>query len=198
MTDQQKEPGGASNQPASGKTKAFLKEYRYAILGCGALILILCIPCLPMMAYWISEYFNSELPRDGKIEKVFRDHRQDLETLMAMAKQDHFMATIGWDATNPRIEDAGTSFSLQRWNEYRRLFRKLGIKDGISPEGNAHIVFGSRGLLNDGIEKGIVCFAINPKIVRADLDHLPPDMPAGTTFYKHLEGEWYIYVMNYH
>lgn len=149
-----------------------------------------------MLCLWVQVYFDFELPADSKIEKAFREHRSDLEQLVAMAEQDHFMARISNDFTNPSIDDVGTSFSLERWNKYRRLFKKVGAKDGIINRGRVHILFGELGFLSSSIEKGIGRFDyVRKEVGRDSLDKLPETIPHGTYFFKHLDRDWFMYVL---
>lgn len=74
-------------------------------------------------------------PSDDDLEQRFFMHRDDMNQLLLMAEHDAAMTRISpdfnythtWSQSKPGI-------SCQRWNEYRSLFRKAGIKHGFSQD----------------------------------------------------------------
>src|SRR5438132_1459524 len=72
---------------------------------------------------------------DARLKGTFDKNRDEFSTLLHMANEDRHVARIDFhstavdgDSSWPRKE---IGFSDQRWDEYRSLFRKLGITSGI-------------------------------------------------------------------
>ena len=76
------------------------------------------------------------MPSDFELRDRFFQKQSDFVRLVQMSNQDQHVTVIDSHATYldsdvswPR-KDIG--FSEERWNEYRRMFRKLGVDGGLS------------------------------------------------------------------
>jgi hypothetical protein len=71
---------------------------------------------------------------DAQLRGVFYQHRNDFNQLLSMSKEDPLMTRVAFDFTMMDT-DAGpkknVGLSDSRWQEYRSLFRKLGLTDGF-------------------------------------------------------------------
>src|ERR1044071_5900204 len=76
----------------------------------------------------------SRIPSDAKLKKIFYANRDDFSRLVRMSEQDVRVVRINFDFTN-MDSDSGLKknmgLSPERWQEYRVLFRKLGLTDGL-------------------------------------------------------------------
>src|SRR6185437_8561651 len=109
------------------------------------------------------EWFWSA-PSDDSLMKQFNKHRGDLETLVSMAETDSSMNRIADDfiwrkdtVAWPRPESQW-GITAYRWNDYRKLFRKVGLSDGFSEDDQGDIYFISytAGSVVSGMSKGFV------------------------------------------
>lgn len=76
------------------------------------------------------------LSSDAKLTKVFDGNRNDFDKLLNMSRQDYRIVRIRFDTTALYNDDSwprkDVGLSEQRWDEYRQLFRKLGIEEGLA------------------------------------------------------------------
>jgi hypothetical protein len=145
-------------------------------------------------------------PSDEALRSRFLTHRADFERLVAMANEDNRLTRISpdftWlddDVAWPR-KDAG--ISGERWNDYRKIFQRVGASEGIVKGANpTRIIFPimSRGLVPAGAEKGLVYSQASLNPVLQSLDKRPPDKlfdgpdRSHVLVYKPIDKNWYIY-----
>jgi hypothetical protein len=77
---------------------------------------------------------NPSLIPDAKLRDNFSAHQADFNKLVLMSKQDRPLIRIRDDLTLKRTgsgveKDVG--LTVGRWQEYRVLFKKLGLKEGL-------------------------------------------------------------------
>lgn len=104
------------------------------------------------------------------LQRRFPKQRKDLETILAMSNQDSQLLRIdpGWLATSSAQYmkyDKASGITEERWNEYRRLFSRNDITQGIQRVPNsddAFILVESEGLLNRGISNGYLYCGARP------------------------------------
>jgi hypothetical protein len=76
-------------------------------------------------------------PTDAELNQRLADHRKEFEQLVVMAEADKEVIRIAPDFTCTTTStawprpDSELGFTPQRWDEYRHLFRALGIEAGI-------------------------------------------------------------------
>jgi hypothetical protein len=147
-------------------------------------------------------------PSDEVLTKQFNKHRGELETLVSMTRQDSIVSLIAYDFIErrdtvswprPRSEWGITE---NRWNEYRNLFRKIGLgRELIKDEqGDIYFVFHSDGSVVTGSSKGLVYC---PTTVATASRYLPcteqrdsgksEDEKGNGSEYRRLADRWFIY-----
>lgn len=103
-------------------------------------------------------------PSDKALSKRFQRHRPELETLVRMLQEDGNLSRVADEFTClkddrdwPRPESKW-GITRRRWDEYRRLFRKVGLIEGLEKDqaGNVYFIFHSEGLVTHGASKGLV------------------------------------------
>jgi hypothetical protein len=136
----------------------------------------------------------STLPRDAKLKQIFYGNRDDFNRLVQMSAQDPQLTRIDFDFTDsgPR---KNVGLSEDRWQQYRVLFQKLGLTDGLgrSTETPPTIFFyvQCEGSAIDGDCKGLA-YSEKPFVpVKNSLDRMPPD----GTFFETLSPNWYLFRM---
>jgi hypothetical protein len=142
------------------------------------------------------------LPSDAELEAVFAQRRAQFETLAAMAEENHSVVRIAPDFTWlqdnvawPR-PDSQLGFSRERWDQYRNLFRELGLEAGVARTQDypdvLFLIASSKGLVTGGSDKGYVLSRATLPSEDRSLDAVPREN--GVPLFKHLEGGWYLYV----
>jgi hypothetical protein len=120
-----------------------------------------------------------------------------------MAEEDtHVIRIAGdftWLDTDVSWPRKDVGISDQRWEQYRTLFRKAGVPNGISKDPESFKVFfpiASRGLVPTGQEKGIVYSRAALTPVLKSLDQTPPAElyeKGHVLVFKPIKGHWYLY-----
>jgi hypothetical protein len=85
-------------------------------------------PCLLVLT--IFSFFpcgGCNLESDARLKSSFDKNSADFSQLVIMSNLDNSAEGIGLVSTLPKA----SGISEQRWEEYQRLFYKLGIRDGI-------------------------------------------------------------------
>jgi len=107
-------------------------------------------------------FYQAEPPGLTDLAKQFSSKRADLETILKMANEDKQFSRIAPSfvdlARGGRYmaDDLGSQLSKAHWDEYRRIYKRNGIKLGIQRDaaGDAFIMVDSIGLLNRGHATG--------------------------------------------
>jgi hypothetical protein len=138
----------------------------------------------------------STLPRDAKLKETFYRNRDDFNRLVQMSQQDPRLMRIDFDFTIMNTDSGprkNVGLSEDRWQQYRVLFRKLGLTDGLerSTETASTIFFyvQCEGSAIDGDCKGLA-YSEKPVVpVKNSLNRMPPD----GTFFETLSPNWYLF-----
>jgi hypothetical protein len=136
------------------------------------------------------------LASDAKLKRAFDENRDDFDKLLNMSRQDVHVTQIGFVTTALVNDDSwprkDVGLSETRWDEYRRLFRKLGIKEGISHRNDLpSAVFLAADCTGSAVDidcKGYVYSEMPLRPVKYNLDELAPGL-----FFKPLSGNWYLF-----
>lgn len=115
--------------------------------------------------------WSCQPPSLAKLEKRFPHQRGDLETIVSMS--DHDLQLTRIDPTWLMTRDhqyvgysPDTGITEERWDEYRRLFARNDITQGVQRDpdsGDAFILVESVGLLNRGYSNGYLYCGPGPK-----------------------------------
>ncbi len=168
-----------------------------------AILILLCIT----MLVGCDMVFDIPHPSDDKLIKNFQKHESDFNKLISMSNEDSKVIRIADDFT--RLEnnwswprpDSEIGFSTQRWNEYRSIFIKLGLDEGIerdqvSDKTAIFLIASAKGIVNRGSSKG---YAYSEKELLPLFDSLDQnpikreDRQRHGTLYKRIKDYWYIY-----
>ena len=120
-----------------------------------------------------------------------------------MADEDSKLIRIASDFTwlegnlNWPRPESELGFSKQRWDEYRLLFKKLGLQGGVMRRsgmpGTIFLIASTKGLAAGGSAKGFVFSSIRLSPVIDSLDTRNTPMKDRVPIYKSLEERWYLY-----
>ncbi len=148
----------------------------------------------------------SSHPADVALEKIFRQHEAEFSRLVVMSRADSRVMRIApnftWltdNASWPRSGDE-LGFSQERWDEYRQLFRMLGLKDGLVRYADADLIYlfaSSKGLVTGGSGKGYVYSERDLTPTTDSLDQVPPELLQSSVHkivYKRIEPNWYLFL----
>lgn len=142
-------------------------------------------------------------PSDTNLQKRFSHNQVAFNSLVQMSNQDWHVVTVTsgftWLDTDFAWPRKDIGFPQQRWDEYKRLFRELGLgvlsRRGDYPDSVFLIVSGS-GVLG-GIDKG---YAYSPHPLSPILQSLESSLPKNlfdshghAIAFKPLTKNWYIY-----
>ncbi len=149
--------------------------------------------------------FSPHPPTDERLIKNYSSHKADYERLVKMVKEDYTKGIsrvdydwydCSWDWENS--ESKKCNLEEERWEEYRELFKRIGLKRGVSIGKNSDEKFFvefkvySWGLVTGGLEKGVTYAEYKQKSVYAS------ENPENEWVkYKYIEDNWYIYLENY-
>jgi hypothetical protein len=150
------------------------------------------------------------VPSDSKLRDKFSRERSSLVELVQMSNEDEHVSLImpnftylDTDTSWPR-KDIG--FSKERWNEYRRMFRKLGINGGLVRRTDYYpstvfiVAYASGGVLGSSY-KGYVYSPQPLSPVVSSLDAFPQERylkaKGHAIEFEKLEDGWYLYREEY-
>lgn len=149
--------------------------------------------------------FDTPHPSDAELEDVFSDHQADFELLLSMSKVDSRVMRIapdftwlGDDASWPRPKEK-LGFSEERWDQYRQLFQKLKLKNGLvryDDPGITYFLASSKGLVTGGSGKGYAYSEKDLSPLSESLDKISTDLlhkSANRTVYKRIKPNWYLF-----
>jgi hypothetical protein len=176
------------------------KSFKIFAFGFSFILLVIVSGCDPFNS-------NSKHPSDDKLMLRFQKNESSFNKLVAMSTTDSKVIRIAFDFTWlesswawPR-PDSELGFSKERWDEYRDLFRKLGLKDGISRQNNSNgpVIFftaSSKGMTFRGSSKGFAYSvnALSPTFDSLDqIDVLKQKNQEHGDSYKKIKDNWYLY-----
>jgi hypothetical protein len=133
----------------------WVKPLRVVFIGVASLLAALVSGIL--LLTW-----SCDPPSLATLQSRFPRQRRDLETIISMSDRDAQFIRIDPDWLQTREREfheysPETGITQERWDEYRRLFARNGITQGIQrdPESkDAFILVKSVGLLNRGYSNG--------------------------------------------
>ncbi len=144
---------------------------------------------------------SMSIPKDQPMVDHFYLHQTEFNTLVKMSDQDSKVIRIAPSFT--RLEDnwawprseVEIGFSKERWDEYRKLFEKVGSDSGIyrQKDGSVDITAYSFGLVTGGSEKGYAYLPNTPKNLVNSIDDSKSSTESNVPIYRHITGNWYLF-----
>ncbi len=142
-------------------------------------------------------------PTDSSLIANFEANEADFNRLVQMCEEDANMVRIapeflwrtdhaGW----PRPESEW-GITRERWDEYRKLFKKVDLDNGLvnyQPD-LIHMFASNKGLLTGGSSKGYAYSIKTPALIADVLDNYefqPPHKDIEVV-YRRIKGNWYLY-----
>ena len=104
--------------------------------------------------------FLTEVPTTTELAGKFAERRAVLEQIGGMARSDGEFSRITRAyvtfAATGKTESSRKAFIADRWREYRDLFRRVGVRDGLSQDaaGDVFFIAGGDGLVHRGHATG--------------------------------------------
>lgn len=144
---------------------------------------------------------HKDVPNDAYFERIFRENRKHFEALIVMSQEDSKVTRISYDFTH--VAGKGSSsdtgdigFSSKRWDEYKDLFDRLGLEDGINREDDGTIAFlaFTKGLGVSGLVKGYLYSKVGRNCNAASLDGDDLSQGEKRVICKRIDNDWYLYV----
>lgn len=140
---------------------------------------------------------------DEELIDKFKARRTDFEMLVEMANQDRRLVRIASDFTwlddnlNWPRPESDLGFSKDRWDQYRSLFVRLGLRGGLSRRTDLpqaiFLIAATKGISLGGSAKGYVYSTEPLSPVLNSLDDVSAPMRDRVPVYKKLDDNWYLY-----
>jgi hypothetical protein len=141
------------------------------------------------------------------LDNSFATRRKQLEELRTMVEADHTLVRIAADFTwltdNTKWPRPNIGLSAKRWQEYRDLFRDVGLQEGVLRSANypgaIFFIVHARGIVTGGAGVGYVCsesqLAPLTQSPREDLDAIArASVKKGSaTVFRKLAERWYAF-----
>src|SRR5438477_9114764 len=122
------------------------KNMKLLSLGIICVVVVLAAASLIVKSN-LNQLGNLTQPRDAVLEANFKQHEADLAVLAEMSQVDNKVVRITRDftwldnnASWPRPESE-LGFSEERWDQYRKLFKEVGLEGGITREEHGEVVY---------------------------------------------------------
>jgi hypothetical protein len=178
----------------------------------GALVILMLVVGSLLILFW-----ESEPPTLAELQHKFPSRQSDLETILRMSDEDALFWRIApdflWREANGSIVagefmagDPNAGLSESRWDQYRSIYRRNGIKLGIlrNKKHDAFIMMDSIGLLNRGHITGYLYCSTDPS---KDADRFEPctlgqnngerkfnpDMHEEAYSFQRLSARWFVF-----
>ena len=168
-------------------------------------VAVLCAIAFGARSWW-SQFINAPHPTDSILEARFHQHEAEFDGLVDMSHADLKVVRITSDFTWlehnsawPRPESE-LGFSKERWNQYRALFKVLGLDGGILQETGGRVTYlisSASGLATHSTMKGYAYSMDELSPTAASLDKATSSMPQGhAVVFKKLKNHWYLFYMS--
>ena len=143
-------------------------------------------------------------PTDSELGARWKQHQSPFDQLILMARVDSELVRIAPDFTWTRKSVAwpraasDLGFSRDRWDQYRGLFKSLGLEAGLlqRPQDEPRVIYlmaQTKGLVTSGSVKGYAYSDAHLEPQCQSLDQSRGVSRSGIC-YKPLGGDWYLYL----
>jgi hypothetical protein len=138
---------------------------------------------------------NRALVPDARLREVFYANPEDFRKLASMSQQDHAIIRIRSDLTLMQTESGvkeNVGLSVDRWQEYRVLFKKLGVSEGLArDESYPSAVLFYAHCEGSAIDADCKGFAYSVKPLSPTATSL--DSPSEGYVFEQLSPDWYLF-----
>jgi len=149
---------------------------RKLVVGWGVIVVATIVVTLVLAQYWGAPW---TLPSDASLERDFRSHRAQFDSLVTLAR------SLPGHGIHPGDPESGLT-TPERWNELQRLMLELRIA-GIWPESGRVILDRA---VHAAVIKGYSWTAVPPQILAASLDGASPGVQGER--YRAIGDGWYL------
>src|SRR5260370_21678120 len=167
------------------------------------LTLLLAVICLLFPGgLWSCGKGNVKDSSDESLVRRFNQHQTEFSELIEMSKIDsrvvrieHAFTWLDNDVSWPR-PDSQIGFSSDRWNQYRRIFDALGLKQGLLrtlDTDTVYLIVSTEGNVTSGSSKGYAYSEKPLSPLSESLDRIPPALRNSTQVFRKLKENWYLY-----
>lgn len=150
-------------------------------------------------------FLDPDAPNDDYMEKIFRENRADFERIVHMSNEDSHLTNIRFGFTVVRgkgssAESGDLGISYERWDEYKRLFRKTELEIGIlrGQDGSVKFLAFGKGIAPSSMTKGYLYSRKRPPVEHFECIDEPLDAPGrfrdAHFACKNLDENWYLYL----
>jgi hypothetical protein len=148
--------------------------------------------CMGIIYLVIPVNFPWQPPKDAKMVDHFHTYKSELKILVTMLREDDKIKYL----TDSFIEPEGI-VEEKRWDQYRNLMASIGVGSiyiyrDFPPE-IKFCLFNGGGPLG-GFSKGYAYSTREPGPIKDNLDRSRSDLPPYSSFFKKVQGDWYIYI----
>ena len=156
--------------------------------------LSLVLPFLVILGTMVACGLTSH-PSDQELEQQLRSHTAEFDKLVSMLREDSDVVRL--DSKHVFLSKTSKrTISEYRLNEYRRLFKKLGLEGGVHRYESEVIRFiaSTEGMFVPSSEKSFVhsTIELTPQVNSLD-DVANQESTSQQPVYKKVFGNWYLY-----
>jgi len=131
---------------------------------------------------------------DSELISKFLSHQPEFEHLISMIQSDRQITRIDDDWTLPS-DPSSVGITNARVADYRVRFKQLGIARGFAADTKREeirLLVSCQGTVVRGSSKSYVYLKSPPKELVTNLDALSKDDGTDGTWYRHIQGPWYL------
>ena len=161
--------------------------------------LVIFFGLLIVGAVWL--YFQCIPPKDSTLIKQFYAHRDEFEKLRGMLQRDHNIrqvAAYGLSTTNRDEPDTLTpeqaGLQRSRYTEYLATFKNVDAILAVHNDGEYYFLIKRCGFAGGGWGIAVVSREIAPSNQIASLDDYQKTDHSSGGVYRHIEGDWYLWL----
>src|SRR5436305_3785366 len=131
-------------------------------------------------------------PKDKELLENFRQHQPEFSHVVQMLGEDRKLQHLWPNSISPK-----NAIDEKRWDEYRKIMSSIGTRGIHANLGkDSEVMFRSDSLNYASYDKGYVYSEKKLEPLKESLDLKRTDVPPYQIYYKHIEGNWYLYYEN--
>ena len=135
---------------------------------------------------------DTTAPRDAVLLENFRQHQPDFSMLVHMIREDRKLQHLWENSITP-----GDVIDEKRWNEYRKLMSRVGVRSIHANLGSDFAVtLRSRGSGSLFYDKGYEYSERKLEPRKESLDLKRSQVPPYARYYRHIDDNWYLFYAN--